>query len=103
MSKAAKIKLLKGLQNGSIKLDKIDEYLNSSGLNGFETITWREVEPGFYRNDAGELYNPDKPQNENVFNIRIRYFHNDGTPCPPIARSEKEVFDRMKMEGDINE
>jgi hypothetical protein len=95
MNKTEKIKLLKGVKEGNIHIDKLPLYIASMGLTKVYITLWHEIKPGIYAHQEtgriikeGESIKDLKP---NVVTLKIKLFRENGTRVPVLASSEKDV------------
>lgn len=94
MNKEAKVNLLKAINEGKIKVGEIADYMVTMGMIDTHAVVWIEIKPGVYQDDEGHLLNEGEPiprLYQSQANVKVRLFHNDGTPVPALASSEDEI------------
>jgi|GEM_PF-5319299 len=99
MDKKRKAELLARLAKGQTNIDEIKKEL-TRGLC-LKLIIWDEISPGVFEDkETGRTVEEgDKFVSEaGELDIFVRLFDHNGKLVPPLARSEKEVIDRMRLE-----
>lgn len=96
MSKEGKIKLLKSLNEGKIKVGDIPFQLALMGVKDVIITLWHEIKPGVYEHqETGRIINEGEPVKDlkpGEIIIKIKLFREDGTRVPTLASSEKEII-----------
>lgn len=95
MGREEKIKLLKAVNEGNIKVDNIPFQLAAMGLIDMIITMWHEIAPGIYQHkETGRVLKEAEPTKDikpGEVIIRVKLFHHDGTKVPRLASSEKDI------------